>query len=82
MPNIPLPKGAAIDLYAAASITVGVKIQTSNLTSNDVRLSTSEAGLVNDHIPLGPREQAVNDSGDTGAFALSVGGGGVNVRAV
>lgn len=77
--NVKLPKRTAVDLYAATGITVGNKIKVSNLTTGDARLSESEAGLVNDHVPLGPYAQALNDLGDPGAWALSTGGGGVNV---
>lgn len=79
MSNVVLPKQTAVDLYVATGITVGVQIKVSNLTTGDVRLSISEAGLVNDHVPLGPYAQAINDTGDAGAWALSTGGGGVNV---
>lgn len=82
MANVKLPKRTVVDLYAVTGITVGNQIKVTNLTTGDVRLSTSEAGLVNDHIPIGPYTQALNDVGDLGAFALSTGGGGVNVQEV
>ena len=82
MANEALPRRVAVDLYAATGITVGNQIRVTNLTTGDVRLSTSEAGLVNDHVPLKPYAQALNEVGDTGAWALSTGGGGVNVKEI
>ncbi len=82
MSNVKLAKGVAVDLYLATGITVGNQIKVSNQTTGDVRLSTSEAGLLNDHIPIGPYTQALNDAGDPGAWAMSTGGGGVNVQEV
>ncbi len=77
--NVDLPRNTPVDLYAATGITVGVQLRVSNLTTGDVRLSTSEAGLVDNHVPITGYEQAVNSVGDAGAWALSTGGGGVNV---
>jgi hypothetical protein len=78
--NVNLPPNTPVDLYAATGITVGARLKVNNLSTGDVRLSISEAGLLNNHIPLGPYECATNETGDTGAWALTVGGGGLNVR--
>lgn len=80
--NVDLPARTTVDLYAATGITVGLQIKVTNLTTRDVRLSESSPGIVNNHIPIGPYTQAQNDVGDPGAFALCVGGGGVNVEAM
>ena len=80
MANVTLPRGVAVDLYAATGITPGVQLRVGNLSTSDVRLSTSEAGLVNDHRVMGPYQAAENDLGDLQAWALSVTGGGINVR--
>lgn len=82
MANVDLPARTAVNLYAATGFTVGVQLKVTNLTTRDVRLSTTSPGLVNDHVPIGPYTQAKNDVGDPGAFALCVGGGGVNVEEV
>lgn len=80
--NVTLPASTPVDLYAATGITVGAQLKVSNITTGDVRLSTSEVGITDDHIPLGPYEQAVNDVGDSGAWAMSNVIGGVNVKEV
>lgn len=82
MPNVTLPAKTPVDLYAATGITVGNKLRVTNLTTGDVRLSTSQVGLNTDHVPLNAYEQALNDTGDVGAWAVSSTGGGVNVKGV
>lgn len=77
--NVDLPKNTPVDLYAATGITVGLQLRVSNLTTGDVRLSISEAGLLTDHIPITMYEQAINNIGDAGAWASSTEVGGVNV---
>lgn len=80
--NVILQARIAVDLYAATGVTVGTQLKVTNLTTGDVRLSTSEAGLADNHVPLNAYKQALNDSGDSGAWALSTGGGGVNVEEI
>lgn len=80
MPNINLTAKTKVDLYVASGIAVGTPIVVSNLGTGDVRLSTSEAGLINDFVPLDSYEQAVNKATDPGAWAFSVSGAGVNVK--
>ncbi len=80
--NVTLPARTAVDLYAATGITVGTQLKVTNLTTGDVRLSVSESGLVDNHIPLNAYEQALNDAGDAGAWATCGIGGGVNVQGV
>lgn len=80
--NVSLPANIPVNLYSTTGITVGKVLKVSNLTTYDVRLSTSSAGLANNHVPLKPYGQATNDVGDTGAWALCIGNGGVNVEEV
>lgn len=81
-----LPPGEFIDLYDATGITIGVQIEAMNITPNDVSLfaTTNIPDASNDdHIPLlFGHDIATNESGDTGAWAISVGGGAVDVKVV
>ncbi len=78
--NVKLPGRTPVDLYAATGITVGTRLIAVNQTTGDVRLSTSEAGLQSDHIPLKPYATLTNDAGDTGAWAMTTIVGSINVR--
>ncbi len=80
--NVTLPSRTTVNLYTATGITVGTQLKVSVIGAGDVRLATSEAGLVTDHIVLKCYECGQNDTGDTGAWALSVSGSGVNVKGV
>lgn len=80
--NVILEARTPVDLYLATGITVGTQLRVTNLTTGDVRLSESEVGLNNDHIPLNAYEQAVNETTDVGAWASSTRTGGVNVKEV
>lgn len=80
MPNVKLTKNVAVDLYAVTGISNALRLQVSAITSSDVRLSTIEAGLKNDHITLPPYHQATNDLTDTEAWAVSTADSAVNVR--
>lgn len=80
--NVTLPSRTPVDLYATTGITVGAQLKVSVNGAGDVRLSDSEAGLVTDHIVLKCYDCAQNDAGDTGAWALSVSGSGLNVKEV
>lgn len=79
MPNVTLPARTPVDLYAATPFTVGTVLKVTNIGASDVRLSESEVGLGNDHIPIKPYAQAENEATDTGAWASSVVIGAVNV---
>lgn len=80
MSNVTLPPKIAVNLYAATGISAGTVIVASNLGTGDIRLSTTEAGLQDDYVPLNAYEQAVNKATDPGAWAYSVGGAGINVK--
>lgn len=83
MANVTLPARTWVDLYAATGFTVGVQIETINLTPNDVRLAATaaEPTVSDGHIPLPYRSgKGVNDAGDPGAWALCVAGGAIDVR--
>lgn len=80
--NVLLPARTPVDLYSATGIPVGTKLRVSNLTTSDVRLSTSQIGLSNDHIVMRPYEQACNNANDIGAWASCTNEGGVNVSEI
>ena len=77
LPNVPLAAGVWTDLYAATGITVGTSILIQNLGSNPIYI---HAGPDVPVAPIGPDgfkklppgREAVNESGDTGAWALSI----------
>lgn len=80
--NVVLEKGVWTDLYSATGLTVGVQIIVQNLTTSHVRLHTSAAQPTGDYgfktVP--PYEEAINETGDSGAWAFSTTGGAVHVR--
>ena len=81
--NVELPEGTWVNLYAATGIVVGVQIDVVNLTPNDCRMASTaaEPTVSDDHVPLlFGRGKVQNDVGDAGAWALCVGGGGVDVK--
>lgn len=80
MSNVTLSPKTAVNLYATTGISVGTVIIASNLGTGDIRLSTSEAGLQDDYVPLNAYEQAINKASDLGAWAYSVSGAGINVK--
>ena len=80
MPNVTLPPNTAVDLYVESGIATSVAITVTNLGTGDIRLSTTQAGVQNDFIPLNAYEQASNKSSDPGAWAFATSGGGVNVK--
>jgi len=85
MSNVILPARTWVDLYAATGFTVGVQLNTVNLTPNDVRLVATENEPVasDSHIPLlFGRGTGQNDIGDPGAWALCVAGGAIDVAEV
>lgn len=83
LPNIGIPAKQWIDLYAASGITVGTQINVKNLGTGQILLV---AQLTEPNIPsagyrsFNPYEEAVNDTGDDGAWAFSVIGTLVNVK--
>lgn len=85
MTNVILPKETYVDLYSETGIPVGTQILVLNMTPNTVRLfSTAGTPVQTDNnIPLPFRAgNAVNDTGDQGAWAFSVSGGAVDVLEV
>ena len=80
--NVTLPPRTPVNLYSATGITVGTQLKVSVIGAGDVRLSDSEAGLVTNHIIIDTYTDATNQPGDTGAWAFSVSGSGVNVKEV
>jgi hypothetical protein len=88
--NIKLTANTWVDLYAGSSITVGVKIVVENLTTIPAKLHTSAASpsatdaksdSTGSFSPLHSYSSAVNDTGDSGAWAYSDSDGLVNVKA-
>lgn len=80
--NVTLPPRTTVDLYAATGITVGTQLKVSVIGAGDVRLSDSEAGLTSNHVTVKTYTGATNESGDAGAWALSVSGSALNVKEV
>ena len=81
LPNVTLPEGVWVNLYAATGIAVGTKIIVQNLTPSYVRLCskatapTSADGF--NAIPFA--RNAVNQASDAGAWAMSTSGGNLSV---
>lgn len=80
--NVNLPPNTPVDLYVATGVSVGTQIKVTVTGGGDVRLAMSQAGLTNDYITLKTYMSADNSATDTGAWALSTSGAGVNVREV
>jgi hypothetical protein len=83
--NIPLPKGVWVDLYSESAVTVGVKISAQSLSTGDIYLSTKATQPTDEdsYRLLERGEAATNETGDSGAWAISVAiDGKVNVRVV
>ena len=83
--NISIPIDQWVDLYAASGITVGTRIKVQNIAVNTVLLySGAVAPASLDYYAIIERGvQAVNDIGDSGAWAYAKGNNGlVNVKVV
>ncbi len=74
LPNLPITEGVWTDIYAAfPSIPVGTQITVQNLGSNTLYLNAkaTEPNVDDGFKALPPFREAVNDSGDSGAWILS-----------
>ena len=81
MPNVPLTKGVATNLYTASGIAVGTKLNIQNLTCDFLRLAVSEAALLTDCRTAKVLDTASNLASDPGAWAVStINDGEINVR--
>lgn len=80
MPNVKLTKNVPVELYAETGISNALRLQVSAITTSDVRLSTTQAGVTNDHVTLPPYHQATNDLTDTEAWVMSTANAAINVR--
>lgn len=81
MPNVPLVKGVATNLYTASGIAVGTKLNIQNLTCDCLRLATSQAELITDCRIVKVLDVATNLASDPGAWAVStMSTGEINVR--
>lgn len=84
LPNIPIPAGTFVDLYAESGITVGTKISIENVGAAEIRYFT-RATAPSDPSSTGyqlliPYATKQNQTSDSGAFAWSIRPGLVNVR--
>jgi hypothetical protein len=79
MTTIKLDPDVATDLYAASGIVAGTPVFVT-CTGGQFRLSSSQAGLGNNWVPLNEGEQANNKSGAVGAWAISYTGAGVTIE--
>ena len=82
MPNVKLTKNVPLELYAFTGISNALRLRVSAITTSDVRLSTTQAGVADDHITLPPYHQATNDLTDTEAWVMSTADSAVNVRGI
>jgi hypothetical protein len=85
IPDVILPAGTPVDLYAATSISVGVKIDVQNNSGPDVRLyagATSPTTSSSGSTLLKTGVSAQNETGDAGAWAWCSLGGSVQVKEV
>lgn len=84
LPNTVLPPQQWVDLYAATGIPVGTKICVQNIGCFEAFLVTQEDEpvLYENHRILVRAEQATNEKGDSGAWALSMIGTTLNVKVV
>ncbi len=85
LPNTRLFKDIPKDLYAATGIDVGVKISVMNCGQTVIRLQTKATSPLptDGWWPLYPGEVFTNDTGDSGAWATSLGeDDSVNVKVV
>lgn len=81
MPNVPLVKGVATNLYTASGIAVGTKLNIQNLTCDCLCLAVSQAALTTDYRLAKVLDTASNLSTDPGAWAMSmIADGAINVR--
>ena len=84
LPNIELPGGQWVDLYAASGITVGTQIVVENLGSSPVDLitqATQPPSEPSGFQRLHQRTQKTSDDGEAGAWARSpIKSGLVNVK--
>ena len=76
--NVTLPARTAIDLYAETGFNLGADLLLTNLTTTDVRLSTTEQGVVDNFIRVKPYDRKLYRAGGD-AWIMSSSGGAVNV---
>ena len=82
LPNTILPPGVWVDLYADTGIQIGCKIIVQNIGVCDVYLVTQATEPTDESARqiLQRSKFALNDNGDSGAWAICLAGGAVNVR--
>ena len=73
LPNLKIVEGVWTDIYAASGIAVGTQITVQNLGSNTLYLNAkaTEPNVDDGFKAVPPFREAVNDSGDSGAWILS-----------
>ena len=79
LPNVPLPRGVWVDLYAATGIAVGDQIDVQNLGDQEVLLVTkaTEPTDADGYFRIGVGEVARNDLGEAGLWARCITSDGV-----
>ncbi len=80
--NVELPSRTWVDLYSQSGFSIGTRILVQNIGVCDVFL-TSQAAQPTDytaHQIIERTQFAINDSGDTGAWAFCWAGGLLNIR--
>ena len=73
LPNLKIVEGVWTDIYTASGIAVGTQITVQNLGSNTLYLNAkaTEPNVDDGFKAVPPFREAVNDSGDSGAWILS-----------
>lgn len=85
LPNVILPAGTWVDIYAETGISVGTQIIVENVANSEIRLLTRvfsppDGGQTTGYNLLRPYQEKINETGDNGAFAWSSNIGVLNVR--
>ena len=82
LPNIVLPPKTWVDIYNESGIQVGEQILVQNIGVCDVYLASQASEPTDDtaHQIIERSQFAINDFGDSGAWAYCRAGGLINVR--
>ncbi len=83
LPNIPLPANTWVDLYAASGIAVGTQLLVVNNGVYDARIVVKATQPTDSDgwDPLARYQYLTNTSGDSGVWAICIGGDGqLNVK--
>ena len=76
LPNIKIKSGVWVNLYEVTSISVGVRFEIQNISSNDIYLTSQRdepevPNACSNYSIISRGESKANDKGDFGAWAYS-----------